>query len=160
MKLAKCLIFKINKQKFAIRTHEVFNIVEKPKLVNIASGNSFEKAIFSFRGMSIPLLNIRKTLGLSRDPKNQNKCILVIEMNLKGYPELVGISIDEVVEIAEIEDLLSYPYCSVSLVSQNDIRETIIIRDEESIVMLNPNNLFSKKVPGCDLKKQIGLLAN
>ncbi len=160
MKLAKCLIFKINQQKFAIRTSLVYNIVEKPRLVSTLPLKPYEKAMFSFRGMIIPLLDIRRILGLSLDSENNNPCVLIVELKINGYPELVGISIDEVIEVTEIDDILSYPYCSVSLGKQCNLRETILIRNGEPVVMLNTSRILSERVFESHEEKPIILLAN
>ena len=160
MKFAKCLIFRINKQLFAIRTNTIFNIVEKPKLANSGPLKSYEKAMFSFRGMLIPLLDIKKLLGLSLVKGANEQSILVVELNINGYPELVGISIDEVIEVAEIDDLLTYPYCSVSSRERNSLRESILMRNGESIVMLNTSICFSKKILEHGSEISISLLSN
>jgi chemotaxis signal transduction protein len=160
MKLAKCLIFKVDNQFFAIRTKMVFNIIEKPKMVSKESNQSFENAMFSFRGMLIPLLDIRKILGLAKESECPNKFVLIVELKINGYPELVGIPIDEVTEVKELDDLLSYPYCSVTHEQQSNLRETIIMHNDIPVIMLNTGKNFSERVLQYEMEQPIFHMAN
>jgi len=160
MKLTKCLIFKINNQKFAIRTSMVFNIVEKPRLIKAEYLKPYEKAKFSFRGMIIPLLDFRKILGLSSDKEIQSQSILIVELKINGYPELVGISIDEVIEVSDVDDILSYPYCSVTVGKECTLRETIIIKHGEPIIMIDTSKIISEKVFDQKTDKLLIAMAN
>ena len=160
MKLAKCLIFKVDKQCFAIRAKMVCDVIEKPQLINKASIQSFESAVFSFKGMLIPLLDIRKILGLSIESESLNQSVLIVEFKINGYSELVGIPADEVIEVKELDDLLSYPYCSVSDEKQSNLRETILIQNGTPVIMLNTGKNFSERVLQYEMKQPIYHLAN
>jgi chemotaxis signal transduction protein len=137
----------------------VFNIVEKIKLIDSANLKSYEKAMFSFRGMVLPLIDLKKLLGTSSD-NIINSSALIVELKINGYAELVGIPIDEVLEVTEIDDILSYPYCSIAKEKQGNLRETLLIKNEEPIIMLNTDKIFSEEFLETKPEKSIVELSN
>jgi purine-binding chemotaxis protein CheW len=146
MKLFKFLVFKINQQKIAIRTSMVYNIIEKAKIADIPFHKPYFKAMFSFRGMHIPLLDIKKIPGLSFEPEYLNKCVLIVEIKINECFELVGIPIDEVVEVTEIDDLFTYKYLPV-LIGQNcDLNESVVLYNGEPVIILNVNHFSKSKL--------------
>jgi chemotaxis signal transduction protein len=146
MKLFKFLIFKINQQKIAIRTSTVYNIVEKAKIADIPFHNLYFKAMFSFRGIYLPLLDIKKILGLSCEPEYLNKCVLIVEVKINECIELVGIPIDEVIEVTEIDDLFTYKYHPVVIGHNCDLNESIVLYNGEPVIILNVNHVSKSKL--------------
>jgi chemotaxis signal transduction protein len=144
MKISKCLIFKANQQKFAIKTKNVVNVVERVKLTHQKMGNTIAKSTFNFNGLTIPFINFHSMLGTNRYLNNMAECVLIVEINNNGYHEIVGLSVDEIIEVTELEDLMSYPYMPVLDKRPSDFREAIIKHRDESIVVLNTNKLWSK----------------
>jgi purine-binding chemotaxis protein CheW len=146
MKLFKFLVFKIDQQKIAIRTSMVYNIIEKAKIADVPFHKPYFKAMFSFRGMCIPLLDIKKILELSSEPEYLNKCVLIVEVRINECIELVGIPIDEVIEITEIDDLFTYKYHPV-LIGQNcDLNESIVLFNGEPIIILNASHISKSRL--------------
>jgi chemotaxis signal transduction protein len=146
MKLFKFLVFKIDQQKLAIRTSMVFNIIERAKIVDIPFHKPYIQAMFSFRGMYIPLLNIKKILGLSSEPEYINKCVLIVEVNINECVELVGIPIDEVIEVAEIDDLFTYKYHPVLMGQNCNLNESIVLHDGEPVIILNTSHVSRSRL--------------
>lgn len=124
----------------------VYNIVEKAKLVNVPSPKPYYKAMFSFRGMLIPLMDIRKILGLSTEPENLNNCVLIVEIKINESIELVGIPIDEVLEISEIDDLLTYNYHPFQIGQKCDLNESIVLCNGDPVVVINANKISKSKL--------------
>lgn len=162
MKLSKCLIFKVNNQKFAIRTNMVLNIVEKPKVIDTSSLSSHNRVMFSFRGVLIPLLNLKKVLCIQTNSININNCnsVLIVELKNNNKLELVGIAIDEIIEISEIDDILTYPYCSLSTEQKTNLRETVIIQKGEPIIVLNTNRYLLESYFEAPVEKPVSVLVN
>ncbi len=146
MKISKFLVFKIEQQKFAIKTSTVINIVEHAKLVHADINSSSEYDSLSFRGMTLPLINMRELLGLRSLPSQINECVLVAEIKVNNTLLIAGISIDEVLEVAEIDDFSAYPYIPFASTHKNDFREAIIVRNGEPVIIINANKMNFKQI--------------
>ena len=141
MKTSKCLIFKADQQKFAIKTTNVVNILEKVRLVEVPIYGSLNTPIISFRGLNIPLINIREIMGMKSNDSFKNNCVLVVELKINSVLELVGISIDEIIEICELDDFMSYPYMPVSNSEKCEMREAIVLHNGEPVIVINANKI-------------------
>ncbi len=161
MKLAKCLIFKISNRKFAIRTSIVSNIIDKPKIINIPSLAPYQKAMFSYEGALIPLLDIKRNLGLAQDMENTSYSkILIVEIKNNNKIELTGIEIDEVIEVIKLDDILSYPFYNSSGKQNNNFRESVLIHKGEPVIFLNTSKFLSNSYYELYLDKPSIVLSN
>jgi chemotaxis signal transduction protein len=146
MKISKFLIFKIDQQKFAIKTSSVINIVENAKLVHAGEESCSDYTSLSFRGMTLPLINMRELLGLSSSLIQINECVLVAEIKINNTLLIAGISIDEVLEVAEIDDFSAYPYIPFASSNKYDFREAIVVRNGEPVIIINANKINFKQI--------------
>jgi chemotaxis signal transduction protein len=154
MKKSKCLIFKVDQQKFAIKSNNIVNILEHVKLIKEPISQTSQWCSFSFRGINIPLINIRNIMGLEKLNDFISGCVLVVELKINNKLELAGISIDEIVEISELDDFMSYPYMPVSSSQKCDIREAIVLHNGESVIVINVNKLSANQIAEDSLQDQ------
>lgn len=141
MKASKFLIFKVNAQRFALKTSNVINIIEIPKIILREDNNGFSRKVFHFRGMNIPVIYLRSVLNIPSVDECDNNCVLITEVKINDCYQILGIVIDEVIEIAEIDDFLSYPFLSLSSIQNKDMKESIILRNDKPVIIINPNSL-------------------
>lgn len=160
MKLSKCLIFKINEQKFAIKTSCVLNILEKARMVETESAQDYFKSAIVFRGMTLPLVDMREILGMKPSASHLNECVLIAEVKINDKLQIIGISIDEVVEVAEIDDLMAYPYMPVSNGHFCDFREAVVLRKGEPVIVINAGKLHYKYLVKNNSNLKIPVIAN
>ena len=144
MKLSKCLIFRINNQKFAIKTSSVLNIIENARMINVEAVQEFYKNAIIFRGMSLPLVDMREILGMNPSTAKINECVLIAEVKVNEKLQIIGIAIDEVVEVAEIDDFMAYPYMPISAGNSCDFREAVVLRKQEPVIIINAGKLNYK----------------
>jgi chemotaxis signal transduction protein len=141
MKLSKYLIFKIEKQKFAIKIHRVLNILEMARLIEGSLSKPYQKGIISFKGAMIPLIDLREIIGMPPSRKPLNECVLVLELKINGKMELAGMAIDEISEISEIDDLMLYPYNGIYNNPVNQVCEGLVIMNNEPLIMINSDKI-------------------
>jgi chemotaxis signal transduction protein len=149
MKSSKFLVFRIDSQQFAVRTNMVLNIVEKAKIINhiILDGNKpFYNSALSFRGMVVPIINMHEILGMKKDSSEVNDSVLIVEVIIAKKPELAGILIRDIVEIAEFDDFFAYPYIPIKNNSCADLREGIIIRNNQPVIVINSSKIFASNI--------------
>ncbi len=160
MKLSKCLIFRINEQKFAIKTSYVLNIIEKARMVEVDSSQEFYKTSIVFRGMNLPLVDMREILGMKPSVSKINDCVLIAEVKVNEKLQIIGIAIDEVVEVAEIDDIMAYPYMPVSTGNTCDFREAVILRKQEPVIIINAGKLHYKYLAQNNYNLKMPVIAN
>jgi chemotaxis signal transduction protein len=144
MKLSKYLIFKVQQQKFAIKTKYVVNVVENVKLITHKVDNNIVNTSFNFNGINIPYVNFHDLLGTHKDHSLHAECVLIAEIIVDGIYEIIGISIDEITEVSEMDDIMSYPYIPYNNNKPFDFRDAIIVYNKEPVVIINTNRIWSK----------------
>lgn len=160
MKLTKYLVFKLNDQKFAIRSKSVLNIIENVKLLNTPVKCAYHAGIFCFNGLLLPLVDLHTLLNISQTNTPINRCVLIVELIINNRPEIVGLSTDEVVEITDFDDLLSYPCTPVYNSKIIELREAIILYKNEPVILINANKVHSHHFVDNSGKQNIHVFSN
>lgn len=93
----KYLIFTLKDEEFAIEIQRVVEILRPQKVFEMPELPDFLQGVINVRGIIIPVVDMRKRLGL---PAPDKAMIVVINF---GHDRL-GLIVDEVKEIIEIED--------------------------------------------------------
>ncbi|WP_055668156.1 chemotaxis protein CheW [Desnuesiella massiliensis] len=94
------VIFKLNDEQFAVETAKVQGINDMMEITKVPKAPSHIKGLINLRGSIISLLDINLLLDLPKDINQTN--IIILNMN----EEQVGITVDQVDEVLEIEENL------------------------------------------------------
>lgn len=95
------LIFKLGDEKFAVETSKVQVINDMMEVTKVPNAPSYIRGLINLRGNIISLLDINLLLSMTnREVTQENVIILNME------EEQVGISVDEVEEVIDVEEEL------------------------------------------------------
>jgi|SRR3712207_268302 len=94
------VIFKLNDEQFAVETAKVQSINDMMEITKVPNAPTYIKGLINLRGNVISLLDINLLLNTkeSVDANQTNMIILNIE------DEMVGITVDEVDEVLDVEE--------------------------------------------------------
>ncbi|MGL4730128.1 MAG: chemotaxis protein CheW [Clostridium sp.] len=93
------VVFKIGDEQFAVETSKVQSISDMMNITLVPKSPSHIKGLINLRGIIITILDINLILNMkSADVEEQNIIILNLE------DESVGITVDSVDEVLDIED--------------------------------------------------------
>lgn len=93
----KYLIFKLKDEEFAVEIQRVVEVLRPQKVFEMPELPAFLEGVINVRGMIIPILDMRKRLGL---PKPERSMIVIINFGR----DRLGLIVDDVREIIEIDD--------------------------------------------------------
>lgn len=93
------VIFKLNDEQFAVETAKVQGINDMMEVTKVPNASEYIKGLINLRGNIISLLDINLLLDVQKGEGKQNNIVIV---NMKD--ELVGISVDEVDEVLDVEE--------------------------------------------------------
>lgn len=91
------VVFKLGGENFAINTNKVQNISEMIAITKVPKSPAYIKGLINLRGSIKPLVDIRMLLNIVDENDTENIIILKI-----GEEE-IGIAVDKVVEVIEVE---------------------------------------------------------
>lgn len=95
------VIFKLNEEQFAVETGKVQSINDAMEITKVPKAPAHIKGLVNLRGNVISLLDINLLLGTPKQDEKQNN-IIILEME----DELVGITVDQVDEVLDVEEEL------------------------------------------------------
>jgi purine-binding chemotaxis protein CheW len=93
------VIFKLGDEQFAVETAKVQSINDTMGITQVPKAPSHIKGLINLRGNIISLLDINLLLDIEKKYEEQNN-IIILEME----DELVGITVDQVDEVLDIEE--------------------------------------------------------
>ena len=95
------VVFKLDDEQFAVETAKVQSINDMMVITKVPKSKKHIKGLINLRGNVICLLDINLILDLDKSDTQQNN-IIILDMQ----EELVGIAVDQVDEVLDIEEEL------------------------------------------------------
>lgn len=93
------LIFKLNDEHFAVETARVQVINDMMEVTRVPKAPSYIKGLINLRGNIISLLDINLLLNIEKKDQGEENIVI-----LNVGEEQVGICVDEVEEVIEVEE--------------------------------------------------------
>ena len=105
METKQYIVVQIGNEKYGIDINFIDNIVRMSKITRVPKVQSYFKGVMNLRGEIVPVMSIRKKMGLPEDVITDASRIIIIKLEEKGS---IGIIVDEVREVitlnmAEVE---------------------------------------------------------
>lgn len=91
------IIFRLGSEYFATETEKIQNISDIMQITKVPTAPAHIKGLINLRGSIMPLVNISMLLNIKSESEQENIIILKLD------EEEVGIAVDEVVEVVEID---------------------------------------------------------
>ncbi|WP_027625846.1 chemotaxis protein CheW [Clostridium lundense] len=95
------VVFKLSDEQFAVETAKVQSINDMMEITKVPNAPAHIKGLINLRGNIISLLDINLLLEVGREDKEQSNIII---LNIEE--EMVGITVDQVDEVLEVEENL------------------------------------------------------
>jgi purine-binding chemotaxis protein CheW len=100
----KYLTFILGNEEYGIlikRVKEIIGMIMD--ITNIPRTPEFIKGVINLRGKIIPIMDLRLRFGLPEMEYNQRTCIIVVEINMGEVKKQMGIVVDTVSEVVNIQ---------------------------------------------------------
>lgn len=94
------MIFMVGNEEYGLEVLKVQEIIRYLVPTKIPHAPTYVEGVINFRGEVIPVLNMRKRLGLPDKEENEFQVIIVTEVNGK----IMGLTVDRVLDIANIPE--------------------------------------------------------
>lgn len=94
------VVFRLGDEQFAVETAKVQGINDIMKITRVPKAPNYIKGLINLRGNVISLLDINLLLNIDKKENVEQNNIIILKME----DEHVGITVDEVDEVLEIEE--------------------------------------------------------
>lgn len=103
LKDCKQLIFSLNKGQYGFPILTVKEVIGMMTTVQVPHVPDFIKGIINLRGKIMPVMDLRIKFGMPEEPYNERTCIVIVETILNKERKQMGIVVDGISEVIDID---------------------------------------------------------
>ncbi len=104
IKAGKFLTFTLKEEEYGIGILKVKEIIGMMPVTSIPRTPEFVKGVINLRGKVIPVMDLRLKFAMESIPYTDRTCIIVVEIDAGKTTVLIGIVVDAVSEVLNIEE--------------------------------------------------------
>jgi len=142
-KVETFLSFKLSEEVFAINVSQVLNILEMSTITRIPKSPDYLKGVINLRGTVLPVVDLRIKFGLPEKKATVDTSIIVLSVDLEGEAVLVGILVDAVREVLELNNQDIAPTPSIGTKYNSGFIKGMWRMDDKFIMILDIDKVFS-----------------
>jgi purine-binding chemotaxis protein CheW len=152
--IAQFLTFKLGEEVYAIDIAPIREILEYPSLTAVPLTPSFVRGVMNVRGGVVPVIDLALRLGRQRTEIARRTCVIIVETGAAaGDPLPIGLLVDAVNEVIDVDRSLLEPRPSFGLGIRAEFVRGMLRRDQRFMVVLEPDQVLSgaQLGPGIEL---------
>lgn len=137
------LMFKLGNVSYALNIGQVQEVLELSPITEVPDTPPFVRGVINVRGSVVPVVDLKIRFKKEATEATRTARIIVMKLNIKGKPTLLGAIADSVREVIEFEDSDIEP--PPSLGGQIDTKFVMGMgkKNDQFVVVLDVNNVFS-----------------
>lgn len=99
----KYLIFRLDEEHFGVRIGSLREVMEMQQITFVPLSPPCVAGVINLRGSVIPVIDLRSKFGMAPEPRTPSTCILVVRVMVAFAEVVVGVIVDEVVEVLNLD---------------------------------------------------------
>ncbi len=99
----KYLTFALSNETYGIPLQKAKEIIGMLDITHIPKTQGYIKGVVNLRGKIIPIMDLRLKFGMDGKPYTDRTCVIVIEVNVTNNRRLIGLVVDTVAEVVNIQ---------------------------------------------------------
>jgi purine-binding chemotaxis protein CheW len=104
IKTGKYLTFTLDEEEYGIGILKVKEIIGMMPITTVPRTPDFVKGVVNLRGKVIPVMDLRLKFDMGAIPYTERTCIIVVEIDSEDGTVLIGIVVDAVSEVLNIQE--------------------------------------------------------
>jgi purine-binding chemotaxis protein CheW len=137
------LTFVLEDEIFALEIGKVREVLDFTSPTKVPQTPHFMKGVINLRGSVVPVVDMRLKFGMTETQQGVNTCIIIVEVDMKGEPAVLGALADSVQEVLEIAPEQIKPAPSIGTSLKIDFIKGMGKREEEFVIILDIDKVFS-----------------
>lgn len=132
----KYLTFGLGDEDYGVEILKVKEIIGLMEITKVPRTPKFVRGVVNLRGKVIPIIDLRKKFDMDTVEDTEQTCIIVVEVSVDEIFIMMGIVVDRVSEVLDIEQkLVEDPPAFGAAVSTNFIRGMAKTKDGVKILL-------------------------
>lgn len=137
------LTFRLGDEVFALDVSQVREVLDISNITKVPRAPDFMRGVINVRGSVVPVVDLRLKFGMPKSESTVDTRTMVLDLSLDGETTVLGALADSVHEVMELEpDQIEEPP-RIGSRWRTDFIKGIGKRDEEFIIILDIDRVFS-----------------
>lgn len=138
------LTFRLGEEVFAVNVQKVINILELKPITRIPQAPRYMRGVINLRGNVLPVIDMRVQFGMDETEATIDTCIIVLNIDINDETVMLGILVDSVNEVVEIDEEQVEPSPSIGTRYRAEFIKGMWRNGDNSFIMLlNIDLVFS-----------------
>jgi purine-binding chemotaxis protein CheW len=100
----KYLTFKLAEEQYGLEIHKVIEIIGMQEITPVPRTPDYLRGVINLRGIIHPVIDLKQKFGMGMTRETELTCIIVVTVNRDNKQEQIGIIVDEVSEVEDINE--------------------------------------------------------
>ncbi|XOV93414.1 MAG: chemotaxis protein CheW [Bacteroidota bacterium] len=142
--------FMMNEERYAISVFKVTELLEMMPVTKVPRVPEFMRGVINLRGEVIPVIDSRIKFSFPEVADTINTCIIVMQVQIQNRDAKVGIIVDSISEVIEIDKKEILPLPSLNNHKKSDSVTGVIKENDQITMVLDVDAEFKKDVTELD----------
>ena len=143
VKLLELLTFHLGEEMFAAEVDHVREVLEFSDITRIPRTPDFMRGVINMRGSVVPIIDMRTKFNLPPSKETEDTCIIVIEVSIAGEIMVMGMLVDAVEEVIELEHDQIEPLPGIGINLDTEFIKGMGKKNGQFIIILDIDRVFS-----------------
>lgn len=135
--------FGVADELLAAPVEAVREVLAVPAMTHVPNAPEFLVGIIDVRGNSVPVIDMRRKLGLPPTEPTDSSRVLVLEVELAGRSATIGALADRVLEVITLDEKSLQPPPDIGIRWRSDAIAGIGRRDDRFVILLDLGAIFA-----------------
>jgi purine-binding chemotaxis protein CheW len=133
----------LGKEVFAINILSIKEIIEYGQMTEVPKMPDFIRGVINLRGSVVPVIDLSARFGKAASNITRKTCVVIVEVSLEDEMHTVGVMVDAVNAVLEIEASQIEPPPTFGAQIRNDFIAGMGKVDERFVIILDVNHVLS-----------------
>jgi purine-binding chemotaxis protein CheW len=139
------LTFKMEEEIFALDVGKVREILDYTNITKVPQTPDYMKGVINLRGSVVPVVDMRLKFNMAAQDRTVDTCIIVVEITIAGEQTVLGVLVDSVQEVFELEPSQVEPAPRIGTKLNTDFILGMGKREEHFVIILDIDKVFSSE---------------
>jgi len=137
------LTFKLQEETYAFGILNVKEILEYGKITKVPMMPDFIQGVINLRGEVVPVVNLARRFGLKTSEITKKTCVVIIEIGADDTRHELGVMVDSVSEVLEIDSEQIRPAPGFGAKIRNDFIRGMGKLNDDFVIILDQDKVLS-----------------
>lgn len=139
------LAFNLDKELYALDIDTVREVLEVTEITKVPQSREYMRGVINVRGHAVPVADLRTKFGMDEAEMTVDTCIIIIDVRIKEENIVLGVLVDGVEEVLEIERENIEPPPRFGVGISSEFIKGIGKVEDKFIVILDARKVFSEE---------------